>query len=136
MSYAFERRALQISVAVAGLVPVGAGLQGLIFGLSAPGVFIDSHYRYLSGLLLGIGLAFWTAIPTIENRGALVRLLTLIVITGGLARLGAALSAGGGKAVLAALAMELVITPALCLWRERIEHMDRHTHSGYRGPWQ
>ena len=136
MSYAFERRALQVAIAIGGLVPVGAGFEGLISGLGAPGVFEDSHYRYLSGLLLAIGAAFWWTIRLIDERGLVFRLLTFIVVVGGLARLGAALSVGGGTAVYAALAMELIVTPSLCLWRERVERMDRGRVPGYRGPWE
>ncbi len=61
MTYETERRALQRVVAVAGLVPVLGGLYGVLFGQAGLGggafdVSTDSHFRYLSGLLLGIGL--------------------------------------------------------------------------------
>ncbi|WP_164078780.1 DUF4345 family protein, partial [Stenotrophomonas maltophilia] len=67
-----ERRLLQRVVAVAGLVPVLAGLYGVLFGangLSAgvADVSADSHFRYLSGLLTGIGLLFWSCVPGIET---------------------------------------------------------------------
>src|SRR5271154_6001977 len=56
---ALERRLLQISVAIAGLVPVGGGLAGVIWGPSMLGETVqnplDSHFRYLSGLLAAIG---------------------------------------------------------------------------------
>ncbi len=86
------KRALQIAVAAGGLVPVFAGLGGIILGASLAGessapADLDSHFRYLSGLLFGIGLAFWGAIPGIERKGRTFRLLTAIVFVGGLARL-------------------------------------------------
>ena len=87
-----ERRALQIAVALLSLVPVAAGLAGVLHGaamldgsLGTPSR--DSHMRYLSGLLLAIGVAWWSVIPAIERHGARVRLLTALVVCGGVARL-------------------------------------------------
>ena len=127
MTPAHERRWLQLAIALGGFVPVGAGLQGALLGAAMtgeggmPGVSLDSHVRYLSGLLLGIGLAFWEAIPTIEKRTARVRLLTAIVALGGLMRLiGILLVGPPGGAMLFGLSMELVVTPLLCLWQARI----------------
>ena len=68
MGHIVERRLLQIVVALASLVPISAGAMGVLFGpamvdvIGAP-VSADSHYRYLSGLLLGIGIAFATSVP-------------------------------------------------------------------------
>ncbi len=92
MTYETERRALQRVVAVAGLVPVLGGLYGVLFGQAGLGggtfdVSTDSHFRYLSGLLLGIGLLFWSTIPGIETKSSLFRFLTMVVVLGGLARL-------------------------------------------------
>ena len=120
-----ERRLLQAAIAIGGFVPVGAGLTGALLGCrmtgETHGVNLDSHVRYLSGLLLGIGLAFWEAIPQIERHGRRVRLLTAIVALGGLMRLVGILSvAVPGPPMLFGLAMELVVTPLICLWQLRI----------------
>ena len=82
-----ERRFLQIAVAVAGLVPVTAGALGalrpeLLLGGPAHAL---THGAYLSGLLLGLGLAFWSLIPTIERQG---RVFGLLTGTGGAGRAG------------------------------------------------
>jgi predicted MFS family arabinose efflux permease len=127
-----ERRLLQKVVAIAGLVPVGAGLYGVVFGAALTGdsgmsVSGDSHYRYLSGLLLGIGLLFWSGIPGIERKKGRFQLLTLIVVVGGLARLGGLLLTGlPALTMLFALVMELIVTPAVCLWQMRVarQHPD------------
>jgi hypothetical protein len=154
--YARERLALQIAVGLAAAVPVLAGVWGVIDGLSAPGAFIDGHYRYLSGLLLGIGLSYWAMIPVIERAKWPFRMLSAIVVLGGMARGGAALAAGSGAAVELALIMELIVTPGLFLWRERIgslaparpavrpaanlneqesRDVDETEATGYGGPW-
>lgn len=121
-----ELRLLQIAVAVAALVPITAGLAGIlggppVFGPEARGVSLDSHVRYLSGLLLGIGLAFWSFIPRLTRVTREVRLLTGLVVLGGLARLLSLILAGvPSTGMLLGLAMELVVTPALCLWQGRV----------------
>jgi Domain of unknown function (DUF4345) len=128
---AFEKRLLQVCMAAATLVPLIAGTSGAVFGPTMVGVTdaggdLDSHYRYLSGLLGAIGLAFVALIPTIERQMAAMRLLTFLVVIGGLARLaGLALGPPPGWPHYAALAMELAITPALCLWQGRVARRGR-----------
>ena len=114
MSCGAQVRALQIAVAILAFVPVGAGLAGAVFGIGVfePAALLgrdaDSAGRYLSGLLLAIGVAFWSTVPRIERQGARFRLLTLIVLTGGLARLAGLLLIGLPSApMLFGLAMEL-----------------------------
>jgi hypothetical protein len=126
-----ERRYLQRVVAAAGLVPVASGLFGVLFGATLTGdaglsVSGDSHYRYLSGLLLGIGLLFWSCIPAVEQKTGRFQCLTLVVVAGGLARLaGLGLTGVPSLPMLGALAMELVVTPLLCLWQARVARQYR-----------
>ena len=88
--------------------------------------------RYLSGLLLAIGLAFWGTVPRIEAQGVRFRLLTLLVFTGGLARLAGVFLIGlASPAMLFGLAMELFITPCLAFWRERLDRLCRGRRIGY-----
>jgi hypothetical protein len=119
-----ERRALQIAVAIAGLVPLTAGALGVLspgmLGLYGDRIGI-AHAAYLSGLLLGIGLAYWSLIPDIEKRSAAFTMLTAIVQVGGLARLYATLRMGVWPLGIALpLLMELVVTPLLWIWQQRI----------------
>jgi hypothetical protein len=122
-----ERRALQAIILLAGFVPVYGGGSGVLRGEAAFGSWAgasqDSHMRYLSGLLLAIGLAFWACVPTIERRGETVRLLTLTVVVGGLARLGGLFVEGDPGSMRWALVMELVVTPLLCLWQARVTRL-------------
>jgi hypothetical protein len=120
-----EKRLLQLAVAVAGLVPVGAGLAGALLGPAMQGQIgdaaLNSHYRYLSGLLLGVGLLFWSTIPNIERQGARFGTLTTIVVIGGFCRaLGTLIAGPPGLIMSLALVMELVVTPGLYLWRQRV----------------
>lgn len=119
-----ERRALQILIILAGIVPVAGGGAGAVLGEAAFGPWAgagqDSHVRYLSGLLLGIGLIFWGCVPTIERRGGEVRVLTAIVVVGGLARLAGVVAVGDPGSMRWALVMELAVTPLICLWQARV----------------
>jgi hypothetical protein len=120
-----EKCLLQICVVVGGGVPVVAGLLGVTFGTSSVadgivGVSMDSHFRYLSGLLLAIGLGFWSTVPGIETKTARFRMLTGLVVVGGLGRAASLLAVGlPTHGMLAALVMELGVTPLLCLWQTR-----------------
>jgi hypothetical protein len=120
-----ERKLLQQAVAIAATIPVATGLYGVLFGQALTGdavsISAESHFRYLSGLLFGIGLCFWSTVPGIEQKTGRFRLLTLIVVIGGLARL-AGLGMTGLPSIfmLGGLVLELVVTPVLCLWQTRI----------------
>lgn len=121
-----ERRLLQIVVALAGLVPVVAGALGalrpeLLFAGPAHAL---AHGAYLSGLLLGLGLAFWSLIPDIERQSRVFGLLAGLVVLGGLARAFTALRLGAfGPSLELPLLMELGVTPVLWLWQRRVSSL-------------
>jgi hypothetical protein len=125
MTPSAERRALQAAIAIGLLVSLYAGGTGVLEGPAmvkgSGGTDLDSHFRYLSGLLLGIGLAFIACIPAIERRTTVFRTLGAIVFVGGLARLLSAFELGlpsGGHRF--GLMMELVVVPLIVLWQGRI----------------
>jgi hypothetical protein len=121
MAAATHLTTLRACVAVAGIVPVAGGLFGAIQGLAGVSDWSSDHYRYLSGLLLAIGLGFWSTVPQIDRHKQRFRLLTGLVFIGGLCRLlGLVLGDPLTPAVAAALAMELAVTPLLCLWQGQI----------------
>jgi hypothetical protein len=118
-----EKRLLQIAVAVAGSAPVLAGALGALrpeMLLAGPPHAL-THGAYLSGLLLGLGLGFWSLIPNIERQSRAFALLTGLVVLGGLARaLTAARLDAWGLSVALPLVMELGVTPALWAWQRRV----------------
>ncbi|MCX7281896.1 MAG: DUF4345 family protein [Alphaproteobacteria bacterium] len=119
-----SRRSLQIAVAIAGLVPVSAGALGALrpelLSLSGP-PHAFTHAAYLSGLLLGLGLSFWSLIPTLERQRHAFTILTGLVVVGGLARAFTAARLGAsGLSVIFPLIMELGVTPALCAWQRQV----------------
>lgn len=123
---AISRRLLQLTVIVLSAVPIGAGASGLLLGpalvgAASGGTDLDSHFRYLSGLLLGIGLLFCATVPRIERRTGWFRLGTAIVVCGGLGRLLSLLQLGPPSAPhLVGLGLELVVVPLLALWQTAV----------------
>lgn len=120
-----ERKLLQQTVAIVATIPVAIGLYGVLFGQALTGdavsISAESHFRFLSGLLLGIGLCFWSTLPGIEVKTGRFRLLTLLVVIGGLGRLvGLALTGLPSLFMIGGLVIELVVTPFLCLWQLRV----------------
>jgi hypothetical protein len=121
-----EKRVLQCAMALVLFVPLAGAVQGIVFGIgwlhgAAPTLSLDSHFRYLSGLLLAMAALFASCIPAVEAKGARLRLLALLPVTGGLARLYALIVEGTpGTAHLVALAIELGVVPLLVLWQARV----------------
>lgn len=119
---------------VASIVPIAAGLAGIIIGpqmlhgVGSASADLESHFHYLSGLLLGIGLAFVACVADLERCASTYRFLSGIVIVGGLGRLVGALQHGSPTgANRLAFVMELIVVPILLLWLGRIEKLQ---HSG------
>ena len=80
----FEKRILQLVVLLASVVPIVAGLLGIIIGPSAFGARsystdLMSHVGYLSGLLLAIGLVFVFSVVNIEKHKSRFLILGVIV---------------------------------------------------------
>jgi hypothetical protein len=128
-----ERRLLQQCVAIVATIPVATGLYGVLFGQALTGdavsISAESHFRYLSGLLLGIGLCFWSTLPSIEIHTGRVRLLTLLVVIGGLSRLiGLVLTGLPSFFMLGGLFVELIVAPVLCLWQTRVANRYAEEH--------
>mgnify|MGYP002780527706 FL=1 len=113
-------RLLTAAIRAAALVPILGGAGGAVLGsrfLGEPcGAAADSHLRYLSGVLLGLGLvAVWCA-ADLRRRVLVFEALCAVVALGGLARLAGLLAATPPWPHLLALVMELGVVPALWLW--------------------
>jgi hypothetical protein len=121
---------LQVTVAALCLVPISAGAAGLLLGPEVVGAVhgqtdLDSHFRYLSGIFLGVGLGFLWTVPAIESRTTVFRLLTACVVMGGLGRLLSLVLIGPPTlAHLVGLVLELVVVPLLAVWQSRVARGD------------
>ncbi len=118
------RGALQAVVAAATLVPLSIASISLVrgpvwLGQAAPiATDLDSHFRYLSGIFLALGLGFASCIPAIERKGSRLRLLGGMVIAGGLGRLWSLMQVGApSTGHLVGLCIELGLVPVVLAWQ-------------------
>ncbi|HEX6142529.1 MAG TPA: DUF4345 domain-containing protein [Geminicoccaceae bacterium] len=120
------RRPLQLVVGVLSLVPIIGGAAGVaigpaMVGADAASADLDSHFRYLSGIFLALGLAFLWTVPAIERRTTVFRLLGALVVTGGAGRLLSLILAGPPSLPhIVGLGLELLVVPLLVLWQSRL----------------
>ena len=123
-----ERMLLQIAVAVAGLAGVSLGLTGVVFGtlyadLSGD-VVLDSYIRFLKGMLLAIGLIYWSCISKIDRSGDRISLVTFILVAGTLARLMSVIGHGVPTVgIMSNLIAGLIFVPLLWLWQRRVTRL-------------
>lgn len=127
-----SKRLLQIVLAVLSLSPLSFGTLGALKGGAwlAHGMPVhpdlDSHFRYVSGIFLFLGVALLTCIPRIEERTERFRLIAFAVMLGGLARLVGVLTEGApGTAHLVGLGVELIVTPLVVVWQARVSSAAR-----------
>ena len=119
-----EKRLLQVVIAVACLLPLIVGGQGVLHGPAPFGHLadvprdLDSHFRYISGIFFATGLGFLSCIPAIERKGPRFRLLGGLIFVGGISR-GTSLLAVGvpSQGHVLGLMMETVVVPLLMLWQ-------------------
>jgi hypothetical protein len=112
-----------------GVVPVTTGLLGLL-GVKDPFyvevgvpsiVVLDTNLRFYSGIWLGLGLAFFWLIPTIERQTVLFRVLWGMIFIGGIGRLlSMMLLAWPPVAFVAFTALEIVGAPLFIWWQSRV----------------
>lgn len=120
-----ERRLLQISLGIIGLVAITFGLTGVLFGTSLSGVRLgvtmEGYVRFIKGVLIAVGLIYWSAIPQIEKRSERISTVTFILMFGAAARLMAVIGHGFPTVGLViSLIGELVIVPLIWLWHRHL----------------
>ncbi|HEY8333526.1 MAG TPA: DUF4345 domain-containing protein [Tardiphaga sp.] len=123
-----QRRLLQTAIALTGLSTVGFGLAGVLIGTGftdhAGDVTMDSYVRFLKGMLLAIGLIYWSAIPDIEKHGERIALVTFILVLGAIPRLMSVISHGVPTlGILLSLFGELVVVPLIWLWQRHVARL-------------
>ena len=128
MTGSIEKRLLQAVIAVACLLPLIVGGQGI---LHCPAPFghladvprdLDSHFRYISGIFFATGLGFFSCIPNIERKGPRFRLLGGLIFVGGVSRLISLIAVGvPSQGHVLGLGMETIVVPLLMLWQWNFE---------------
>jgi Domain of unknown function (DUF4345) len=120
-----ERKLLQFAFALAGLALVVFGLAGVLFGANfmdlSGNVVMDSYFRFLKGMLLAIGLIYWSSVPDIERHGERIAIVTFILVLGAVPRLIAVIGHGVPTiGILVGLTGELIVAPLLWLWQRQV----------------
>jgi hypothetical protein len=120
-----ERKLLQIAFALAGLALVAFGLAGVFFGANftdlSRDVVMDSYFRFLKGMLLAIGLIYWSSIPEIERHSERISLVTFILVLGAVPRLMVVIGHGvPTNGIVIGLAGELILVPLLWSWQRHV----------------
>ena len=120
-----ERKLLQIAFAFAGLVLIAFGVTGGFFDANfldlSGNVVMDSYIRFLKGMLLAIGVIYWSSIPDIERHGERIALVTFILVLGAVPRLMAVIGHGVPTiGILVSLTGELIVAPLLWLWQRHV----------------
>src|SRR3954469_5706003 len=123
-----QRKLLQIAIAFAGLIGTAFGLAGVVLGTAFTDVFddgsVDSSVRFYKGMLLAVGLIYWSCIPDIERRGERMSLVTLILVCGAASRLMAVIGHGVANiGVLLSLIAGLILVPLLWWWQRHLAAM-------------
>lgn len=120
------KRGLQIALVILSVIPFLSGALGIVYGvqrfipLDAAAAPLDSQYRFLSALYVGVGVLIWRIIPSIEKHGFIVSTLVAAIFMGGVARLYSAhLSGATPPLMVAATALELG-SPLLILWQRAV----------------
>ena len=127
-----QRRLLQGVLGALVLIPLSlgplgtfAGLRGFYwsFGLPQPATLepdLDSDFRFLAAVFLGIGIIVVWMIPRIEEHTALFRIVVMSVFLGGIGRLISWVVVGSPNILTQILiALELLL-PTLIVWQARI----------------
>jgi len=122
-----NKRLLQAVVAVLALIPTLSGAAGVLLGpdflrLDPPWpADLDSHFRFLSGVFVAVGLGFYSCVSRIEAKIGRFQMLAALVFVGGLARLWSFVLVGAPSAGhLIGLVMELAVVPLLVLWQAHL----------------
>lgn len=125
------KRGLQVVLAVLSLIPLLFGAVGVVYGaqrfvpLDAAVAPLDSQFRFLSALYIGVGFLIWRIIPKVEKHGWIMSTLVAAIFAGGLARIySASLTGETPPLMIGATAVELA-SPLLIVWQRTVARRAR-----------
>lgn len=124
---------LKMAVGLTALVPITNGVLGIIKGPSMLEksirctIPLDSHFRYLSGLPIGLGFLLLRSLPHIEHDATDLRRVTLLIFIGGLGRLWGLITAGRDRNSVVVTLSELFVLPLVCVYQNYIQKKYFHS---------
>lgn len=123
------KKPLQIITAALGLVPLVTGVISMlgqhdpVYASAALPLFplLDSNLRFFGGVWLGLGIAIFWMVPTIERQAVLFRAIWGAIFLGGIGRLLSMLIVGLPPApFIAFTALEVLGAPLFVYWHYRV----------------
>jgi Domain of unknown function (DUF4345) len=125
-----NKRNLQIITAILALVPTITGLIGLM-GVNDPiygdlakadaNILLDSNLRFFSGVWLGLGIALFSIIKTIDAQTQIFRIIWGCIFLGGIGRLLSMIVAGVPPVpFIGFTALEIIGAPFFVYWQSKI----------------
>jgi hypothetical protein len=134
-----SKLSLQIVMGLLAFIPVATGLLGLL-GVEDPFyvaagvpriVILDTNLRFYSGVWLGLGLALYWMIPSIEKQTIPFRGIWAMIFIGGIGRLlSMLLLAWPPSSFVAFTALEIVGAPLFIWWQSRVSKYERRRVAG------
>ena len=127
---------LQIATGLLGIIPVATGLLGMmgvhdpvyVAADVPPIVLLDTNLRFFSGVWVGVGLALWWLIPTIQRQTVLFRVLWGMIFIGGIGRLlSMIMLAWPPIPFVVFTAIEIVGAPLFIWWQSRVARFASET---------
>ena len=128
MATSLQRISLKIAVGLTAIVPLTNGILGILKGpsmierTSRYSLALDSHYRYMSGLPLGLGILLLRSLSKIEYDGSDLYRVTFLIFVGGLGRLYGLFRIGYDRNSILLTVSELFVLPLLCICQNRIQN--------------
>jgi hypothetical protein len=124
------KRGLQLTLAILSIIPMIVGTIGIVRGTSRwlPANLItpefDSHYRYIAGYYISLGILTLWMIPKIEKHRSLFRILCGSIFLGGIGRVVSILQVGApGPMAIFFTAFELCF-PLFLFWQAKLSHQE------------
>ena len=131
------RGLLQLTLAVVACIPFASGLVSILRGPSAlPGEIrgaspnLDSEFRFVNTFWIAVAPIVWLALPNVEKKTSILRVVLAVAFLGGFARLLSWRKTGRPHPIfIAAIGVELLGMPALALWQGRVAALGRSSVS-------
>jgi hypothetical protein len=123
------KRGLQVTLAILSMVPISIGILGIVLGTGRwlPANMItpdfDSHYRYIAGYYVSLGILGLWIIPRIERHTNLFGILCASVFMGGVGRIASILQVGFPSPMAILFTAFELCFPLLLFWQAKVSHL-------------
>lgn len=130
------KRGLQIILGILSLIPFIVAILGLTSGLGRwlPAEAItpefDSHYRYITGFYISLGVMAWWIIPNIEKHKTVLRVLAGAIFTGGVGRMISLWQVGTPSPLTLVFTGIELCFPLLLIWQAKLSRRQSRADQG------